>query len=244
MEPNNASVWMYALARASQRHDAIAIEYAMQRMAAATYADEHQYAVQKTLIDVFRRNPLPDEFFTVAASIQSNSTTQMLTQESSPYAASIAIVMALALPGYQTLLAACKPQVEVPLTEARSDECAKIGRLMAAKGSTLIANRIGFALLRITRTYTNDDVKLARVQGWIWEKSINLYTEPDNLPTAEKLIARMDDQYATGSELEAMRRELVRENTPLEPPAGWVDPHSPLSAEQLERDRAASTHPG
>ncbi|MBS0515615.1 MAG: hypothetical protein JSS16_09090 [Proteobacteria bacterium] len=51
----------------------------------------------------------------------------------------------------------------------------------------------------------------------------------------------MDDQNATGNELEAMRRELVREGLPTEPPADWIDTRSPFSAERLRADETALT---
>ncbi|MBS0568820.1 MAG: hypothetical protein JSS59_15585 [Proteobacteria bacterium] len=241
IEAGNASVWMYALMRAAQLHDAGAIDEAMRHMAASTYTDEHWYDAQKALIEVFKRNPPPDEYFALASSAQSTPGTESLTRESWPYFASVAIVAAMPLPAYQSLANACKPRADFQPGAARIGDCAKTGRTMAAKGNTLVANRIGFTLLRVTHAYNDDDVRLARAQDWIWEKSIGLYADTSRLPSAAKLIARVDDQNATGNELEAMRRELVREGLPTEPPADWIDTRSPFSAERLRADETALT---
>ena len=239
MEPNNASVWLRTLMRASSRHDTAAVDDAMHRMATSVRVDECLYDVQKALLAIFRRNPLPDRYFTIAAGIKPNPVTGMLSRESAPYVASVAIVVAMPFPAYQTVVNACRSRADFRPSAARIDDCARIGRLMATKGNTLIANRIGSTLLRVTRTYTADDMKLARTQGWVYEKFIGLYADTDHLPSATKLIARMDDQDAAGSEVEAMRRELVRENLPTEPPADWTDARSLFSAERLHDDEVA-----
>jgi len=238
IEPGNVNVWMYPLIRASRQHEEVAVDEAMQHMARSTYTDEHWYDAQKALIRVFQQHPLPDAYFKTASSMASDPAMPMLTPESAPYVGSLAITAAMNLPAYQSLVNACKPRTDFQPSAARIGSCEEIGRVMATKGSTLIANRIGFALLRVSRTYTDDDVRIARSQDWIWEKSAALSTA-EHL-SAAKLIARTDDQNTAGNELEAMRRELVRANISAYPPADWVDTRSPFSPERLQQDRAAA----
>jgi hypothetical protein len=50
------------------------------------------------------------------------------------------------------------------------------------------------------------------------------------------MLAYENDWVATRSELEAMRRKLVRLGLPAQPPAEWVDLDSPFSAKRLQQD--------
>ena len=147
--------------------------------------------------------------------------------------------MAVATPEYRPLIAACKPTADFQPTPIRIDDCAKIGRLMAAKGDTLIANLVGFAVLRVSHSYSDSDVKFAREQDWIMEKYRG-FANGAYVTSATKLVEEMDDRMATGNELAAMRRAVVRKNLPTEPPADWVDTRSPFSAERLQQDRASA----
>ncbi|MFT3790536.1 MAG: hypothetical protein QM741_05560 [Rudaea sp.] len=235
LEPDNASVWTHGLMRASQQHGAAAIEAAIQHMAASTRVDEHVADIMKALIAANRRYPLPEEYFRLASA---NSSMAIVTPQSVPYVLAATVAIATALPAYQTLIAACKPTADFQPAAARLDDCARIGRLMAANGDTLIANRIGFAVLRVTRRYCDDDVKLARAQDWLMEEYGRL-ASGDYVASSTQLVAQVDDRVATGSELEAMRRAVARANLPSEPPADWIDPRSPFSAERLRQDRQA-----
>jgi hypothetical protein len=238
LEPDNASVWMHALIRASHQHDTAAADAAVRRMAASTHVDDHFVDFKKALIEANRRYPLPDEYFRLASA---NPSMSLMTPQSAPYFLAAAFAAATMLPGYQPLIAACKPTADFQPAAARIDDCARIGRLMATKSDTLIANVIGFAVLRVSRSYTADDVKLARAQDWMMEKYRSI-ADGTYVTPAAKLVEEMDDVTATGSELEGMRRTVARENLPTEPPADWIDPRSPFSPERLRQDQAAVTN--
>ena len=240
LEPDNASVWVQALTVAARQQDAGVVDGVMRRMAESTHSNEHFFDLQNALNDMFKRHPITDEYFTAAGSTPADSATIKLTRESLSYAESAAIAGAFGLPAYQSLIKACKPRTDFQPSAARIVECAKIGRTLASKGSTLIANRIGFAVLRVSGTYTDEDVKLARTQDWILQAFGTLVANVDFANNAEKFIAHSDDANATGAELEAMRRELVRADQPTEPPANWVDKRSPFSRERLQQDRASA----
>ncbi len=117
---------------------------------------------------------------------------------------------------------------------------------MAEHSSTLIGNRIGLAMLRVSGAYTEADIQRARQQDWIWRRWQRASSSADPFSTDE-FIALTNDECATGSEFEAARRAVARAGDALVPPSDWVDDYSVFSAERLAADeldaaRAAPTH--
>lgn len=236
LEPDNGAVWMEVLMRASQRKDDSAIDAALTQMAASTRNNEHISDLIKAQLDVYRRYPWPDEYFIVASEKEPS-----LSKEEAPYVYTMAVTVAFALPAYQDLINACRISPKTGENASRAATCASIGRLMTTHGTPVIANRIGAAVLRLSSTFKDDDVQLARTQDWIWQQKIALF---DSDRPAEEIVAKMvvnmNDWIDTGSELEAARREIVRAGKSPTPPADWVDTQSPFSAERLRNDQLAA----
>ena len=113
---------------------------------------------------------------------------------------------------------------------------------MAAHSDTLIANHIGWSILRISRTFSDDDVSQARTQDWLHEqfttRLLALAGSP-NESAAEDMITYQTDWFDSGSEVEAMRRAVARAGTPVTPPDDWIDKLSPFSEDRFQQDQAA-----
>lgn len=239
LEPDNAAVWMEALELASQRKDQAAIDAALARMAASTRDDEHFSDLIKVSLDVFKRYPWPDEYFALFEK-QNPDLSSRSVKETAPYIYAVAITAAFALPAYQSLIKACTVNPATGEGTARAKDCVIIGRLMVAHGTTLIANRIGSSVLRLSCTFNDDDVQRARTQDWIRQQKTTLNGSPTAEPMSREIITSMNDWIETGSELESMRLAVARADKPLTPPADWVDEQSPFSAERLHKDQLAA----
>ena len=234
LEPDNAAVWLELFGDAVARGDAAGADAALARMAASTRADDHYGDLVKATLDVGRRFPRQAEYLSILA-----STGPMPGPWS--YVETLATTAAYAGGAYQPLVQTCRAPATAE--SVRRVECAAIGRLLAAKGSTLVANRIGSALLRVSRNYTDADVRLAREQDWLIAQRIALgSTEGIG---ANALIASVDDLIESGSEIAAYRRTVARAGLATTPPDDWVDTQSPFSRERLRGDGvlAASAPP-
>ncbi len=245
-ESDNAAVWMETLTLASKRKDKAAVDVALTHMATSVRNDEHFSDLLKAQLDVFKRYPLPDEYFAILAP-QNSGSSSTLSRETAPYVAAMAVTAAFGLPAYQFLIQECAANPSTGENGTRAVSCATIGRRMVAHGTTMLANRVGSTVLRRSRTFNDDDVQRARTQDWIWQQKSTLYGSTTTEPPLEEIIADINNWIDTGSEIESWRRALVRAGKPLTPPADWVDENSPFSPErlhndQLAADRAAQAH--
>jgi len=234
LEPDNAAVWLETLIPAQKRNDAAVVDRALNRMASSSRFDGHFTDLSRALLDAYQRTP---PAATVAAQDDPFRSASV-----APYAYAAAITSATALPAFQDLLNACRVD---PLTGAntqRSIDCAAAGRLMAARSDTLIASRIGLTMLRLSRTFSDDDVSQARTQDWLREqfttKLLASAGSPDE-SSAEDMITYQSDWIETGSEVEAMRRAVARAGIPVTPPDDWTDKLSPFSEDRFKQDQAA-----
>jgi hypothetical protein len=113
---------------------------------------------------------------------------------------------------------------------------------MAGRADTVIANRLGMAVLRVSNTFSDDDVRLAREVDWVLERSstaMGALESSQDPSVGDALVTYMTDWFATGNEIEAMRRAIVRSGSAATPPDDWVDKMSPFSEERLQRDEVA-----
>jgi len=232
LEPDNAAVWLQELAKAAKAKDPVGIDQALDRMAASTRVDEHAADLMQAIVQAYQRYPLPDE--DVPDDSTADSTAKGET--TSPYATAVAVVTASAMPAYVDLVRACEIDKASGRHAWRARDCAGTGRLLAAKGDTLIANRIGYAVLRVSRTYTDRDVANARVFDWLWNRRAAMAAQTD--AQADKdIIARVVDWIVSGSEIDATRYSLARRGIALTPPADWIDEDSPFAAKRPRDDK-------
>jgi hypothetical protein len=242
LEPDNAAVWLQALTSAMQRGDRAAIDTALAQMAASRQMDDHFFELQAELTKVCQRYPLPDEYFAVAATQKVDAGQLLQSREAMPYVMANAITMATSMPAYQFPIKACRVNPATGENLQHRDACAATGRLMAAQGKTMLANRIGFAMLRVSGTYTDADVQNARAQDWTWRRWQTISTSTNNADAelqAKQIVALIHDQSQTRSELQAARLAVARAGEAATPPADWIDDYSPFSEERLRGDQVA-----
>jgi hypothetical protein len=107
---------------------------------------------------------------------------------------------------------------------------------MVARGDTLLANRIGAVLLRVSHTSTDDDLQTMRNIDWAYQNSVGAQAAGTETETARDLVERYRDWIETGSEVESMRRALARKGVPPTPPGDWTDTWSVFSTERQRAD--------
>jgi hypothetical protein len=229
LEPDNAAVWNEALVRATKSKDIAGQDAALARMAMSSRFDIHFTDTMKHLTDAYRRNPVPDEYIRLLSKTHS----EIADQDMAAIAAAMT-AYAIALPAFQHLVNACRLNPTTSEHAERADNCATIGRTMAFHADTLIANRIGLAVLRVSRTFTEDDVQNARPDDWVYRQYTSIVASAKE--SAEQGKAYQKDWYETGSEMEAMRRMVTHVGKSLTPPDDWVDDNSLFSDERLRND--------
>jgi hypothetical protein len=231
LEPDNAAVWNESLVRATKSKDIAGEDAALARMAMSSRFDIHFADSMRRLTDAYRRNPVPDEYIRLA----SKSNSEIADQDMAAVAAAMT-AYAIALPAFQHVINACRLNPMTGEHAGRADNCATIGRTMAFHADTLIANRIGLAVLRVSRTFTEDDVRNARPDDWVYGQYTSIIHAASGKEAGELGKAYQNDWYETGSEMEAMRRMVAHAGKSLTPPDDWVDDNSLFSDERLRSD--------
>ena len=231
LEPDNAAVWNEALVRATKSKDIAGQDAALARMAMSSRFDIHFADSMKRLTDAYRRNPVPGEYIRVL----SKASSEIADQDMAAVAAAMT-AYAIALPPLQHLINTCRLNPTTGEHAGHADYCATIGRTMAFHADTLIANRIGLAVLRVSRTFTEDDVRNARPDDWVYGQYTSIIHAASGKEDGELGKAYQNDWYETGSEMEAMRRMVAHAGKPLTPPDDWVDDNSLFSDERLRGD--------
>lgn len=234
-EPDNAAVWIEVLNDATKRHDETTVNTALKHMATSSVFDGHFADQMKAVADVYRRFPPPDEMLGAQRAGSAKASAERVATTSA-----LAMTAALALPSFQHLVNACRIDPASGRNRDRAADCATIGRMLAARADTLIASRIGPALLRVSQTYVEADVAAARAADWIYDGYTSLLpTDEDDGAAIERFQSYVAEWIATGSEIEAMRRMALRAGLAPTPPDDWVDRMSPFSEERLRNDRPA-----
>ncbi len=235
IEPDNAAVWMQALMVAQRRRNDAEVDAALARMAASTRFDDHLVDLIKAMRDVYSQHPLPEEYFALEQSEHPELAQEDTRDDASPTVAAVAVGAAVALPAYQPLINACRVNGG---QAARAGACALIGRLMARRGTNLVARSIGYAVLRVSATFNDDDIRQSRDYDWLRQEFLGTTAHGSTRID----VAYVNDWCATNSEIEAMRRAVSRAGRAPRPPADWIDTQSPFSAERLRNDKLAAAH--
>jgi hypothetical protein len=115
---------------------------------------------------------------------------------------------------------------------------------MSQHGDTLLSQSIGFVVLRVSRTFSDEDVEAARQTDWIVQNYSDVIAlNPGRVAIRDPLHeaeAYQKDWVETGSETEAMRRRIVRAGLSPTPPDSWVGKAPRFSAERIQQDEANS----
>jgi hypothetical protein len=230
LEPDNAEVWLDDVRTAALAKDQHAIDKALSRVAACRRFDSHYANFLRVMSDIYRRNPVADEYWSLASNEDKD-----FPREAAPFVFAMSAAAVAGLPSYQYLVNVCRVDPASAKNAVRSDACAAIGRTMIEHGDTLITNRMGHALLRVSRTFTDADLAAVRNFDWIYSKAARLMTDDRS---TESIFAYQADWIDSNSETQAMRRRLVRNGIPTTPPDDWTDDSSPFSPERLGKDEA------
>jgi len=128
LDPDNATPWLFLLAQAGQRKDAAAQSEALFRLSASRRSDQYFFALPGLLLA-----HLPGDEASLNAAAA-------LTAEV------IGVEAAWSLPGYQDLVAMCRPPA---LRDAnRRQTCSAVAELLVDRSDTLLERGIGIALGR------------------------------------------------------------------------------------------------
>lgn len=226
LEPENAAHWMGSLEAASRANDEVAIDRLLSQMGASRAYTNHFGEVLGAMAQVYRRFPAPPDLGGNAS--PEDRGTAALTLAMADTATG-------ALPGLMPLVQACRIGTIPEKTDMRRGDCANVGRLMAAHGTDLLTQRIGSSILRVSKTYTNDDKRFARDVDWI-DSQFNELMRKDTAPNSPFAVAHLKFEAEMASEVEAMRRSIVQAGIAPTPPDNWVDNYSPFSDERILGD--------
>jgi hypothetical protein len=232
-DSRNVAVWLADLDEAVLANNASAADVALTKMAASDRMDGHFADLVHALTLAYRRVPAPLSLF---AAWPDDEAAQL--REVMPLTIAIAHANAIAIPGFQNLLNACRVNPATGQNSQRAGDCATIGRMLVSRGDTLMANRVGSSLLRVARAFSDSDVEAARAVDWGMASYAPLASEPPSKHSVERMQRYVDDWVESGREIEAMRRALAREHVASTPPAGWDGPYPSFSDERLRADAA------
>lgn len=228
VEPDNAALWLMALRDAVDRHDEIATDVAMARLASSTYYDDHAAELLKAQLALFRSHPLPAAFFAAVAKLDPGwRVNGVFNKDAAPYYqnrypfSDISIAdpfFMLTDAGMHELYVVCVQQPG--RSAARKDACVKIGRLLAERSRRVGVSSDGSMLLNDMNQFDDDDVVRARHQAWISTefRKIHPHQGRGNRPFVQDNIAFVNDWIQSSDEFEAMRRAVIRAGKPLQPP--------------------------
>jgi hypothetical protein len=216
-ESDNAAVWALSLPMKGNVSADIA-DTTLQRMAASTHYDTHSMDAASVMLDAMSKRPLPEE---IAGAWSKVSGTEIPAEVSAKVLA-LSMAAAMSSTDVPRLSTACSPGANAAAEAARRDACITTARLLVEKSPTLIGLSVGESVLR--KLDALDDTSAARARhAWWWQDR----AMPGE--SAGDIGDYLDDYFATGNELEAMRLNAERLGNP-EPPANWKSPNERKAA--------------
>jgi hypothetical protein len=214
LQPDNGSAWLPVFNAAWKANDIPAAESVLVQIARANHFDEQFGAAVKAWMDVYRRYPMPK------SAMLTNSDDSKFDDQTRNLANSFAFAAASGISSYGSLMNACSQEKHPDASQSRFRNCAQVGRIMLTRATSLLANRIGSALLRVSGQATPSDIASARLATWRYEQW-NALVRQREIYAAADLKAKASDWIETGDEMQVMRRELQRAGISLTPPADW-----------------------
>lgn len=232
--PENAATWVLVLNGATKRNDRAGVDAALHRIADASRFDTYSAKLLDVASDAYRRFPPP------AALLASQHEGAPVSAELVATTSALALSGAHGMPAFQYLTNACRVDGIRGINLGRRDDCAAAGRLLMLHSDTLLASHIGMSLLRVSKTYGDDDLRAARDVDWIFKQYMSFVPNDESDAAFAQFVRFHDDWIATGSEVTAMRRSVERAGLPLTPPGDWDDTQSVFSERRLHQDAAAT----
>jgi hypothetical protein len=219
LEPANAAAWLPVLDAAARAKDAAAVDAAIARMAAGKSYDDLYVQTVLAWVDVFARWPN-----TVPLRAGDGDAERPLR--------AIDFAYVRATFGAQTaqltqLARACDARRQDAPRPDRMADCARLGRLMLRRGTSLLAQRMGRALQRRSGAELAPDADAARVLDWQIAQLAEV--EKRDGGSAKAVTAQFEHLRASGSEQAALVHRLERVGIATAPPSDWQAPDPPRS---------------
>lgn len=208
LEGDNGIAWLPVLRQAYQDKDALGVDSALSRMAAATRFDDHANEHAQLLVALYEQNPQ------MVASLSDGETVGGLDAN-----VSMAMMMAHSTAPSLYLLETVCDRAQKPAAEPRRFSiCADIGRQLSAHGKSFGLREQGRSLLRkLGEVDPNADESRREMAYLAWAMG----RSPDQ--TQLNAIVR-DEWLRTGDEVQAARAVVRALGLPLTPPAMWQMP--------------------
>ena len=231
-DSDNAAVWLDVLSVAAKHHDHDGVSAALKRMSATSQFNSHFAEMSEAVVAAYRRFPMPDALYD-----EMPDEAKLTPKEAMPLIYATSVTSAFALPAFQSLTNACRTDASGRNAD-RAADCQTIGRMMVANSDTLIGTAIGSAVLRLSRTFDDNDVAAARDVSWIRHQLTKLATESPAAVTAflPNQVEYHQDWLTSNSENYAMRKLVERAGISGYPPDDWVDPDSRFTATIMASD--------
>ena len=208
LEPDNAAAWQYAVALAQAKGDGAGIDAALERMATARRADDHEGEEVATWTQVFTAHPAVD--------------ISSFDQDESATPAQRALTSALQRIAFQfsgagpALERACSPDGSNEQDWRRLDWCARAGRVLAVEGNSFALRELGLRLLGTDEV----EADLQRQHAWLKANASNPMQNGESF--ADAAADRERDWRDAAGSIVAAERRLARLGKPATPPQGWA----------------------
>lgn len=179
------------------------------------YADMHVYEGVRWMQSVILRH-LP-----TAQELQALDDNPSYSAEEGAAITAMGIWAAFALPGYRTLLDACKPEA-LAQAPTRESDCRHVAHVLVERSSSLLDQGIGLGMQRrLARTPAERAAAQARRRqlDWLMHESAPLGMQSGGTP-----FVRLLADPSIHSEQQLMERLLKDAGRPLQPPPGWKLP--------------------
>jgi hypothetical protein len=214
LEPENGAAWIPVVTDAARNGNEVGVDDALARLAKASKYDEIYHDTLDAWTEALRRFPTTAPYkLNVDRNIDVGGDERLWTDRQAWYKAKSGSNRL-----YDELIQSCDHNTRrPPLTAMRIELCAKAGRLMLSKATTLKARIVGNHLLEISGTITARDRELAREAEWLKTPHQQLDIKPESAKWRELI----DLYQNSDGEIKALEEFLRRHGVPLNPPAEW-----------------------
>lgn len=208
-EPDNLVPLLYA---------GLATEALLAQALETTRADAHMYEGVRWIMSVYRAHP-------------PSGTEQDALSGGEPFDAGEAAALsamglwaAAAMPGYATLVEACRTDMLRALP-ARRDDCRHVATLLADRSGSVADEQAGLAMLRaLAQTPAERAQVEARVRAMDWRMLAWGRAAQQQPRDGAEQFARLLADPSIETEQQLVERVLREAGIPLEPPPGWTAP--------------------
>jgi hypothetical protein len=225
IEPQNGAHWLHSVNEAKKKGDENSIDTLLAHIGASHDFDNHFADITAAMVDVYRRFPPP-------STLVSGADPELSGEPTIPWSMAVASAVTIGS-GANGVVEGCRVGTIPEKSETRRTDCANIGHLMLARGTDLSSQRLGATVLRISKTFNDDDVRAARTLDWMQTQFFQIEEKDPRIIFSELRLLPQ-----TKNETEAMRQTMVAAGMAISPPDDWVDKESSFSPARLKADEA------